>query len=370
MFRQLAQLILAHYREFLREPGIIFWSIIFPVGMAWGLGIAFTEKHDKFYRMAVVDERQKTDSISAFMAVIQQYGKPNTEEKAYKNTFLLKMPDSTLGNTTVNVIRATMPEALKMLKKGKISIIAKEGENGISYLFDPANTDAQLQYTNITAYIQNPSVVPDRSNVSVLTLTGTRYIDFLIPGLIAMGVMMSCMWGVSYGLIDKRAKKLLRRMVATPMSKGNFMASVWMSRATLTVIDAIILIVFSHFYFGSEIQGSLSAFFAVFIAGNVCFIGLAVLTASRTANTEIGNGLINAIVTPMMIVSGIFFSYHNFPDWIAQIIQYLPLTILADSIRSIFNEGAGLADVALPILILSSAGLVFFLTGIRIYKWY
>ena len=108
----------------------------------------------------------------------------------------------------------------------------------------------------------------------------------------------------------------------------------------------------------------------IFLAGNIAFAGIAVFASSHTSNTEVGNGIINTIVMPMMILSGIFFSYHNFPDWSIPVIQKLPLTMLTDGIRSIFNEGGGYHEVALPVLILTTIGIIFFGTGLKIFKWH
>jgi ABC-type multidrug transport system permease subunit len=118
------------------------------------------------------------------------------------------------------------------------------------------------------------------------------------------------------------------------------------------------------------VQGDLSALFLLYLAGNIAFSGIAVLFSSHTSNTEVGNGLINAVVMPMMVLSGIFFSYHNFPDWSIGVIRNLPLTMLTDGIRSIFNEGAGYHEVAMPILILTAMGALFFSAGLKIFKWH
>jgi ABC-type multidrug transport system permease subunit len=118
------------------------------------------------------------------------------------------------------------------------------------------------------------------------------------------------------------------------------------------------------------IQGDLSSLILLFLAGNIAFSGIAVFVSSHTSNTEVGNGLINVVVMPMMVLSGIFFSYHNFPDWSIPVIQKFPLTTMTDGIRSIFNEGAGFAETAIPVLILTATGVVFFLTGLKIFKWH
>jgi ABC-type multidrug transport system permease subunit len=215
-------------------------------------------------------------------------------------------------------------------------------------------------------------VLPEKNNMEIrpLTITGTRYIDFLVPGLIAMGVMMSCMWGISYGLIEKRSKKLLRRMVATPMKKSHFLIALISVRTAMNFIESSVLFLFALFAFKMTIQGDISSLILLFFAGNIAFSGLAVLVSSHTSNTEVGNGLINFVVMPMMVLSGIFFSYHNFPDWSIPVIQKLPLTMLADGIRSIFNERAGYHQVATPILVLTLTGILFFLSGLKIFKWH
>jgi ABC-type multidrug transport system permease subunit len=118
------------------------------------------------------------------------------------------------------------------------------------------------------------------------------------------------------------------------------------------------------------IQGDISAMVLMFLSGNFAFAGIAVFVSSHTSNTEVGNGLINFVVMPMMVLSGIFFSYHNFPDWSIPVIQKFPLTMLTDGIRSIFNEGAGYQEVAIPILVLTATGALFFGIGLKIFKWH
>ena len=185
-----------------------------------------------------------------------------------------------------------------------------------------------------------------------------------------MGMMMSSIWGLGYGIIENRSKKLLRRMIATPMKKSYFLISLISVRSIMNLIEAGLLFLFSYLVFGITIQGSILALFLIFIAGNVGFAGIAILTSSRTGNPEVGNGLINAISTPMIVLSGIFFSYHNFPDWAVGFIKILPLTLLADGIRSIFIEGAGLPDVIVPFFALLITGVACFYIGLKLFKWY
>jgi ABC-type multidrug transport system permease subunit len=204
----------------------------------------------------------------------------------------------------------------------------------------------------------------------VIKQSGMRYIDFLIPGLLAMGIMNSCLWGIGYTLIDYRIKKLLRRMVATPMPKTTFLASQLITRGIIAAFEFMVVYLFAYFLFGVVVQGNWLAILVLFASGIFAFSGMAVLIASRAANSQIGNGLINAVYLPMSIVSGIFFSYQGFPDWMVSIIQWLPLSLLADHIRMVFNEGAGLDQVAIPSLLLGMLGLICLSLGLKIFKWY
>ncbi len=244
--------------------------------------------------------------------------------------------------------------------------------SSVEYHFDPMNPDAQLTYLKLSSIIGQGEILPVKSNSEIkpLTVTGTRYIDFLVPGLITMGVMMSCMWGISYGLIEKRSKKLLRRLVATPMKKSHFLIALITVRITMNLIESLVLLIFTLFAFKMTIQGDLTALLLMYLAGNVAFAGIAVFVSSHTSNTEVGNGLINFVVFPMMVLSGIFFSYQNFPEWSIPVIKNLPLTMLTDGIRSIFNEGAGYHEAAMPILILTTTGILFFSAGLKIFKWH
>lgn len=373
-FRQLWQLISMHFMEIIREPGVLFWGMIFPILMSLGLGIAFTNKTKTQRKIAIVQSEKTVDS-SAFTwlqaHLINDISLIPGNDTA-KHSQSLTIKNDLLGDYTFDFLPMTWNEALLLLKRGKINVILTQKDNLPEFHFDPQNPDAQLSYIKLAPVFKGSgqSFIQNTNNISVLTLPGSRYIDFLIPGLVAMGIMMSTTWGLSYGIIEKRSKKLLRRMVATPMKKSYFLFSFITVRLLMNLVEALLLIIFSGLVFKTSIQGSIPALFVVFIAGNLAFAGISVFISSRTAKTEIGNGLINAIVMPMMLLSGVFFSYHNFPDKVVPIIQKFPLTMVADSMRSIFIEGAGFSEVWLPVAVLSAIGLVFFIAGLRIFKWY
>lgn len=365
----LIQLMLVRLREFYREPGVLFWSLLFPVLMAWGLGIAFNKKPNLIKTVALVENGQTTENeiFNYFnLHSVQLTIEPESGSKYYE----LSHGNESEGITKFKLTVVSWEEAIRMLKKGKVTLIINTKGIHTEYHFDKNNSEAQLAYLQLTSAIRGLPSTQTNSELKPMTRKGTRYVDFLVPGLIAMNLMMSTMWGVSYSLIEARTKKMLRRMVVTPMPKWEYVTSHFLARVLLCTVEAIIIYTFAWFYFDMEITGNLGALFAVFVSGQVAFFGLALLIASRTSKTQIGNGLINLIVMPMMICSGIFFSYHNFPDSVIPVIQLLPLTQIADSIRAIFIEGAGWVDVWKPIAILNSIGLFCFSIGLRYYKWY
>lgn len=363
------QLILIHYREFIREPGILFWSIIFPVAIAWVLGIAFSKQSELVQQVAFIEST--TTQYAPFREFMSDSKTILKQEDGKELVYFEKsIVTDKLGKTSFRFNLTDWDQAILMLKRGQVNMILKEYPDSLQYFFDPVNPQAKMLFIMLSSLINDKDLEYETASISPLTQKGNRYIDFLIPGLIALGVMNSLLWGISYALIEMRSKKLMRRMVATPMLKSEFLISFFVARLSITIIEALILFVFSYFYFRISVQGSIIALISIFLAGNICFSGLAILISSRTANSRIGTGLINVVTMPMMILSGIFFSYHNFPDFAIPIIRKMPLTMMADSVRSVFIEGAGISQVAGNSAILAGLGALCFLIGLRIYKWY
>ncbi len=372
---QLWQLIIALFREIIREPGVLFWGILFPILMSLGLGLAFTKKTDVVRKVAIINGTGISSDLPV-NTVVGDFLQKNCEKNSVEagNTWHWKylIKDAKLGNSIFMFYNMKWEDAMRSLKRGTINVLLVDFKDSVEYHFDPLNSDAELTYLKLSNIIGRGEIVTARANSEIkpLTVSGTRYIDFLVPGLITMGVMMSSMWGISYGIIEKRSKKLLRRLVATPMKKSHFLIALITVRTLMNFIESSVLLIFALIAFKMTIQGSISALILTYLAGNIAFAGIAVFTSSNTSNPEVGNGLINFVVFPLMILSGIFFSYQNFPEWSIPVIKNLPLAMLTDGVRSIINEGAGYKEVALPILILLSVGVVFFSAGLKIFKWH
>jgi ABC-2 type transport system permease protein len=366
MSKSLIQLTLIHFREFFREPGILFWALFFPILMAWVLGIAFSSKPETIQTYAVVrDMNARYEPLTNFLA--EASTKINSYGKLEKTR---KLEDEKLGRTSFRFIYTSWDTAILMLKRGQTQMIVRELNEKLEYNFDPRSSEAKLGYITLSSLLKDGHLHSVSAEIKPLTRVGTRYIDFLLPGLIGLGMMNSLFWGMCYGLIEMRMKKLLRRMVAAPMKKSEFLLSHFIARLSLSFVEAIILLLFAWLYFKIQIQGSILALLLLFFAGDFAFAGISVLIAARISTTRVASAVVNALALPMMVLSGIFFSYHNFPDFVIPIIKFLPLTMLADGMRSIFIEAAGITDVITSVVLLSLLGLLTFTIGLKLYRWY
>ena len=342
-------LVTVQFKEYWREPGVLFWTLGFPVAVAWLLGLSFSAKPDITYRIAVIG-----DTPAAHLLL---------ERKHVEMT----LPDST-GSEILSFAAMSYEEALQEMAYGKILVIAEYTKEGLTFHFDPAGVEAKIAYLWLEQFVSSGE--KQLITVKPISRKGARYIDFLVPGLLALGIMNSTLWGIGWTLIEFRMKKFLRRMIATPLNRFVFMASLWSTRAILGLIEAAILLLFVRLFFDLEIAGSMGLFLMSFFAGHIAFTGIAIFIASRTSNSRVGTGIINAVTIPMFLLSGVFFSYENFPDWMISFVQYLPATVLADTMRGIFQGSIGFAGTLLPSLWLGLVGLFFCIIGIRIYRWY
>jgi ABC-type multidrug transport system permease subunit len=363
MNRALRNLVSLQFKEFFREPEIIFWAFVLPIVLAWLLGVAIGSSNGLTRTVGVVESGEAPrefwdtwiagarDALDAAADATAAGGRGGGEEISFR-----VLPRD---------------EAILSLKQGKISLFVERGSGGgsVRYSFDARKGEARMTHLLVESALGGGAAATGNA-VAALEVQGTRYIDYLVPGLLAMDIMSSVLWGIGWVLIEIRIKKLLRRMAATPMHKSMFLFSHFTARLIVNAIEFLALFLFARWYFGVKVQGSVPALVAVFIAGSMAFTGIAIFVSSRTANPRAGNGLINAVTFPMMLLSGIFFSYNHFPEWSIRFVKLLPLTMLADAMRSIFNEGAGFAEVGVPALILAAVGVVFFAAGMKIYKWY
>lgn len=358
--KMLIRLVEIQFKELIRDPSVFLWGIGFPVLMALGLGLAFSHNGEILRPVAIVSHNVE------FLKNTKQV-EPLIIQGQKIERFELSQMSSPFGKNKILIHQTNEKMAELLIKRGIVLVVIKDGP---LYYFDPRNADAQLTYIISKAIFERKIESLKDAMMIPLEVPGTRYVDFLLPGLIAMGIMMSCLWGICYGLVEKRSKKLLRRLVATPMRKSHYLLSMMIVRVIFGLFETGILVYFGHLFFNFKVAGSWGTVILLFIASHWAFSGLSIVIASRTSNTEIGAGILNAVSTPMMVLSGIFFSYHYFPESAQAIIRFLPLTLVADNFRSVMLEGATLGMIQVPFLGLIFFGIICFLLGLKIFKWY
>ncbi len=341
----MAQLTLVRFREFIREPEAVFWTFIFPILLAAGLGIAFRQRGPDKVQIGVVT------SAAVSAAVVQSLQK-----------------DSTLIVTTYDDSAAALA-----LRTGKVALLVVPGsaKDSVRYVYDRGRSEAANARLMVDRAVQAGAGRVDavRTTDTYVTEAGSRYIDFLIPGLLGMNLMGSSIWGLGFSIVTARSKKLLKRLMATPMSRVQYLLSYLCSRLVFLVLEVATLVGFGHWAFGVPLRGSVATLFLICLLAAVSFGGLGLLTASRARTTEAVSGIMNFIMLPMWIFSGVFFSSANFPHSVQPFIKVLPLTAVNDALRANMLEGASLAAISPQILIIAVWGVVTFFAALKLFRW-
>jgi ABC-type multidrug transport system permease subunit len=336
---------MARMKELWREPEVIFWVFVFPILLALGLGIAFRNKPPDVIRVAVVEGPEAARAMSLLMSS---------------------------SNGSIHVDMLPGAEAFNRFRLGKYDLVVTPQPGGkVEYGFDPARPETVLARAVVDDQIQaaagRKNLLPTSSRAS--SEPGARYIDFLIPGLLGMNLMNSGMWGIGFALVDLRQRKLLKRFAASPMRRGDFLLALASSRLILMLIELVLLLGFGVLAFHMRVAGSWGSIILISAAGALCFGGVGLLTASRAQKIETVSGLINLIMMPMWIFSGVFFSYERFPSFIHPLTRALPLTALNDALRATILEGAPLTAQGTRLLVMGLWGVLSYLLAIRWFRW-
>lgn len=341
----MVQLTLVRFREFIREPEAVFWTFIFPILLAAGLGIAFRQRGPEKAQIGVVG------SAANAAALVDALKK-----------------DSTLIVRTYDDSAAALA-----LRTGRIALLVVPGsaKDSIRIVYDRDRSEAVNARVLVDRAVQVSAgrIDPVRVSDTYVTEAGSRYIDFLIPGLLGMNLMGSSVWGIGFSIVTARSKKLLKRFMATPMSRVQYLLSFLASRLVFLILEVVTLIGFGYWAFGVPLRGSLITLFLISLLGAVSFGGFGLLAASRARTTEAVSGIMNFIMLPMWIFSGVFFSSSNFPDAVQPFVKGLPLTAVNDALRANMLEGASLAAVTPQLLIILAWGLATFFAALKLFRW-
>jgi ABC-2 type transport system permease protein len=339
-------LLLARLRELQREPEVIFWVFVFPLLLALGLGIAFRNKPADATPIAIISG----PGAQATLALLE------------------RSPQNSLIHAEV----VERGQAMQGFRLGKYDLVVEADQKGsVQYRYDPARPESVLSRAQVDAALQSAAGRKDVIRTTEVTSSepGSRYIDFLVPGMLGMNTMNAAMWGIGFALVEMRQRKLLKRFVATPMRRTDFLLALMSSRLILMVIEVGLLLGFGALVFHMRILGSLFTIVLIGATGAISFGGIGLLTASRAQKIESVSGLMNLVMMPMWIFSGVFFSYQRFPAVVQPLIKLLPLTALNDALRDTILQGASLASQSGRILVLLVWGGVAFFLALRWFRW-
>jgi ABC-type multidrug transport system permease subunit len=342
--RSIVQLTLVRLREFFREPEAVFWTFGFPLVLAGGLAVAFRNKPAEAVPIGVV-----TGVAGGERAVASLKG---------------------TAGLVVDVL--PLDSAERALRTGSIAVlVVPKGDSAVEYRFDKDRAEARTARLVADDALQHGAGRADPVKSSEMTIAepGARYIDFFIPGLLAMNIMGSSIWSLAFGIVTQRNKKLLKRLAATPMSRLEYLLSFVLSRLVFLGLEIAVLLGFGVAVLGVPIRGALPSLVLVAFVGAAAFGAIGLLVSSRARTVEGVSGLTNFVMMPMWIFSGVFFSSSNFPAVIQPVVQALPLTALVNGLRAIMLQGAGLGSVLPQLAVLAAYLVVSLAVALRIFRW-
>ncbi|MCB9832148.1 MAG: ABC transporter permease [Planctomycetes bacterium] len=335
--RQLHELTLVRFKLFVREPEAVFWAICFPLILSVVLGFAFAREEVEDSRVLVLE------SVGA-------------EELAARLTAVEGLV----------VERGRDPEeARRRLRKAAVDALLRAGDP-VDLRFDPRRPEGALARLRVEAALRGGAAVtrPEAEDE-----TGFRYIDFLFPGLLGMGLMGTGVWAIGFAVVDLRRKKLLKRFLVTPMSRASFLMSFMSSRIVFLGLEFAVLLPFGLLLLKVPFAGSILAFAITIILGTLAFASIGLLIAARPKTVEGASGIMNVVMMPMWLGSGLFFSYERFPAFLQPFLKALPLTAVNDALRAIMLDGAGCATIWPEALLLVGWALVSFWLALKLFRW-
>ncbi len=341
MNKALVQLTVTRVREIFRQPEAIFWTFLFPVLMSVILGVAFrSERPDP--SAAVVVEGRGADLLEATLR----------------------------GNAAVRVERMDAVAANARLRAGRAAILLIPGDP-VTFRFDPTRPESEVARVRVNAAVQRAAgrIDPIAVREERVNERGSRYIDFLVPGLLGMNLMGGGLWGIGWTIVEMRIRKLLKLQLTTPMRRRDFLLSHVLVRLVFIPLEVLPLLSLSFLLFDVRVAGSLGAVALVSCLGAISFAGIGTLIASRARTTGAISGLINLCSLPMLVLSGVFFSTARFPETLQPWIRALPLTALIDALRSVMGEGATIAAIGPQLILLALWGVASFAVALRVFRW-
>jgi len=325
----------ARNMEFIRDKSSIGWNILFPLLLVIGFALVFTGEPKPLFKVGVMGDPATANQAEA--AFFQT-----------KYVQFIPVDDQAKGLDKVEHFQLDM---LVDLRKARRYWINTNSPNG--YVLE-----RMLRAEGKTAFQRN-----------AVTGHEIRYVDWVVPGILAMNMMFSCLFGVGYVIVRYRKNGFLKRLKATPLRPFEFLLAQMVSR--LLLIQTITVLVYAgcNYFIHFQMRGSYANLFLISLAGAICLISLGLLVAARLSSEELAGGILNLLTWPMMLLSGVWFSLEGTNPVVRKIAQFLPLTHLVDGARAIMTEGAGLADIAPHLAVLALMTAAFLSIGSLIFRW-
>ena len=338
---ELFELTRVRTRLFVREPEAMFWVFVFPLVLAAVLGFAFRQSGPKPSRVAVIGA--DTAALAARLA----------------------------GDELLTVQQVTSAEEASLgLRNGRYDAVVSPGDPP-EVLLDPGRPEAAVARLRLDRRLlaADGTTVDGLFAVTEVTAKGARYVDFLFPGLIGLNLMSTGMWSIGFAVADLRRRKVLKRMLVTPMRRSSLLLSLLLARLVWLLLELIVLVTFGVLVLGVPFRSNALAFVVLSFAGATVFAGLGLLATARARTIEAASGMLNLVMMPMWLASGVFFSYERFPAAVQPVLRLLPLTALNDALRALMLDGSGLGAILPQLAVQLAWGLAAFLAALRIFRW-
>ncbi len=324
-------LVRARTMEFVRDRGTFFWNLLFPVLLVVGFSFAFSGEGDALFKIGVM-------------------GTSETE-----------MPEFLEMDAVDTVFyQEDLEEVLNKLRRHQIDMIV-----------DPGNSTYYLNSESPSAEVLRSLSRSDMASFTEESVSGeaVRYVDWLVPGVIGMNIMFSCMFGVGFVIVRYRKNGVLKRMKATPVGPLLFISAQMVSRFVIVLCTSVFVFAGTGLFLRFRVHGSLLLLLFLTIVAILCMIAFGLIFAARLKSEELANGLMNLVTFPMMIFSGVFFSLEGTPPVIQSLSRVFPLTHFIEGARSVMIDGAGFAAVLPNIAVMGGMTVLFLMTAAFLFRW-
>ena len=334
-FQRFRAATIARSLEFLRDRSALAWNLMFPVVMVLGFAAIFSGPGQPMFKVAVISAQELTPQLHPFLAT--------------PHTHFYREPDLQI--------------ALRKVARHRVDLLLDLDGAQPRYWINPEAPKGVIAEKLLLA---SGGVVPHKEQVSGKPV---RYVDWAMPGILGMNLMFSCLWGVGYVIVRYRKSGHLKRLSATPLSALEFVSAQIVSRLAVVLLTTTIMYAGCNMFMHFPMEGFYLDLILVTVLGSLSLTSMGLLVAARVGSEEISGGLLNVISSPMMVLSGVFFSLDGAPRWVQMLGEFFPLTHMLSAVRAIMLDGASLADLLYPLSVLAGITVVCLTFGSLLFKW-